>query len=89
MLCALEVLFIDVVCTTLQVAILDPSQVYRPEDVYKEYNDIVISRINKDEKDFRNYNVNLQTDKVRRTYALMHENQTLDFVKEKVRDPDL
>lgn len=89
MLCALEVLFIDVVCTTLQVAILDPSQVYRPEDVYKEYNDIVISRINKDEKDFRNYNVNLQTDKVRRTYTLMHENQTLDFVKEKVRDPDL
>ena len=66
------------------MTILDPSQVYRPEDVYKEYNDIIISRTDKCEKDFRNYDVNLQTHKVYRTYTLMHENQTLDLVKEKV-----
>ena len=72
------------VFASLQVAIVDPSQVYRPEDVYKEYNDIIVSRTDKCEKDFRNYEVNLQTDQVRKTYTLMHENQTMDFVKRKV-----
>ena len=73
-----------IVCTSLQVAIVDPSQVYRPEDVFKEYNDLIVSRTDKCEKDFRNYEVNLQTDQVRKTYTLMHENQTMDFVKRKV-----
>jgi len=62
---------------------VDPSQVYRPEDVFKEYNDLIVSRTDKCEKDFRNYEVNLQTDQVRKTYTLMHENQTMDFVKRK------
>ena len=68
---------------------MDPSQVYRPEDVFKEYNDFIVSRTDKNEKDFRNYELNLQTDIVRRTYILMHENQTLNFVKEKVSGPEL
>ncbi|KAK2549755.1 Inositol oxygenase [Acropora cervicornis] len=65
------------------VVILDPSQVFRPEEPYKEYNDIIISRTEKSEKDFRNYDANLQTDQVCQTYTLMHENQTMDSVKEK------
>ncbi|XP_067034276.1 inositol oxygenase-like [Acropora muricata] len=65
------------------VVILDPSQVFRPEEPYKEYNDIIISRTEKSEKDFRNYDTNLQTDQVCQTYTLMHENQTMDSVKEK------
>lgn len=68
---------------------MDPSQVYRPEDVFKEYNGFIVSRTDKNEKDFRNYELNLQTDIVRRTYILMHENQTLNFVKEKVSGPEL
>ena len=68
---------------------MDPSQVYRPEDVFKEYNDFIVSRTDKNEKDFRNYDLNLQTDIVRRTYILMHENQTLNFVKEKVSGSEL
>ena len=63
---------------------LDPSQVHRPEEAYNEYNEFIVSRTNKTEGDFRNYDVNLQTDQVRLTYTLMHENQTLDFVKQKV-----
>lgn len=35
----------------------------------------------KQEQQFRNYDENLQTDLVRETYKLMHENQTVDFVK--------
>ena len=57
---------------------------YRPEEPYKEYNDIIISRTEKSERDFRNYDANLQTDQVCQTYTLMHENQTMDSVKEKV-----
>lgn len=63
---------------------LDPSQNYRPEEAYNEYNELIISRTSKTEGDFRNYDVNLQTDKVRLTYTLMHENQTMEFVKQKV-----
>ena len=68
----------------LQVVILDPSQIHRPEENYKEYNDFIVSRTDKSDNDFRNFNVNLQTDVVYNTYALMHKNQTLDFVKRKV-----
>ena len=75
---------LQLVCVFLQVVILDPSQVFRPEEPYKEYNDIIISRTEKSEKDFRNYDTNLQTDQVCQTYTLMHENQTMDSVKEKV-----
>ncbi|PFX28526.1 inositol oxygenase-like [Stylophora pistillata] len=65
------------------VVLLDPSQIYRPEEEYSEYNEFIISRTDKTVKDFRNYDVNLQTDKVHLTYRMMHENQTMDFVKEK------
>lgn len=68
---------------------VDPSQVHRPEEAYNEYNEFIISRTNKAEGDFRNYEVNLQTDQVRLTYTLMHENQTLDFVKQKVSEISL
>lgn len=64
---------------------LDPSQIHRPEEAYNEYNEFMVSRTNKSDKDFRNYDVNLQTNQVRLTYTLMHENQTMDFVKRKVR----
>lgn len=63
---------------------MDPSQIHRPEEAYNEYNEFIISRTDKTDSDFRNYNVNLQTDKVRMTYTMMHENQTMDFVKRKV-----
>lgn len=63
---------------------MDPSQIYRPEEEYSEYNEFIISRTDKTVEDFRNYNVNLQTDKVHMTYRMMHEKQTMTFVNEKV-----
>ncbi|KAJ7333727.1 hypothetical protein OS493_015813 [Desmophyllum pertusum] len=55
------------------VLMLDPSQIHRPEEAYNEYNEFMVSRTNKSDKDFRNYDVNLQTNQVRLTYTLMHE----------------
>ena len=69
---------------SLQVLLVDPSQVHRPEDAYKEYNEFIVSRTDKCEGDFRNYEINLQTEQVYKTYVMMHENQTMDFVKRKV-----
>ena len=64
---------------------VDPSQAYRPEEVFNAYNDLKVSRTDKASDDFRNYDQNLQTNVVRLTYMLMHQNQTLDFVKIKVK----
>ncbi|XP_066922206.1 inositol oxygenase-like [Clytia hemisphaerica] len=50
----------------------DPSESYRPEK---------ISRTKKTKEQFRNYDENLQTDMVKKTYLLMHEKQCVQFVK--------
>lgn len=62
--------------------LLDPSQIYRPESCFDDYNEFV-SRTNKTDADFRNYEKNLQTSRVRETYMEMHTCQTLDFVNAK------
>ncbi|XP_031570426.1 inositol oxygenase-like [Actinia tenebrosa] len=70
-----------------QIELIDPSQIYRPEEAFDEYNrekTKLISRTNKDQEDFRNYEENLNTDAVRKTYTLMHTYQTMDFVKDKI-----
>jgi len=64
----------------------DPSQLYRPEERFEEYNIAKLkkSRTNRTEDDFRNYEDNLNTETVLQTYTLMHTYQTLDFARSKV-----
>eukprot|EP00794_Sanderia_malayensis_P014058 gene14058-15522_t len=63
--------------------LLDPSQVYRPESKYQDLNSA--KRTQKGQNDFRQfYQENLQTENVMRTYQMMHSQQTLNFVKEKI-----
>lgn len=53
---------------------IDPSELHRPEFADKDLNK------------FRNYDVDENDpikERVRRTYRLMHQNQTVDFVKGK------
>ena len=67
---------------------MDPSQSYRPEEKYNEYNEFhklpVVSRTDKNETEFRNYDLNLQTAVIRNTYKKMHATQTVDYVKNRV-----
>lgn len=65
---------------------LDPSQLYRPEEKFEEYNKAQLkkSRTDKSNDDFRNYEENLNTEMVLQTYTLMHTYQTLDFARSKV-----
>lgn len=56
-----------------------PSEDYRPEVIYKDLNSE--GRTKKTREQFRNYDENLQTDVVKKTYREMHEKQTVDFVR--------
>eukprot|EP00117_Sycon_ciliatum_P035226 scpid88265/ scgid26750/ Inositol oxygenase; Aldehyde reductase-like 6; Myo-inositol oxygenase; Renal-specific oxidoreductase len=55
--------------------ICDPSPLFRPEEVHAEQRA-------KQKDDFRNYEDNVQTHNVRRTYTEMHTKQTMEFGKE-------
>ncbi|XP_001627623.2 inositol oxygenase [Nematostella vectensis] len=70
-----------------QIVLTDPSQLHRPEEQYQEFNKKKkeISRKDKSKEEFRNYNINLQTDVVRETYKLMHKYQTVEFVQQKIK----
>lgn len=63
------------------IHLLDPSELHRPESKYQDLN--CLKRTQKEESEFRQYQDNLQTEKVKETYRLMHTHQTLDFVNEK------
>lgn len=64
------------------VQMLDPSEHFRPESKYNDYN--AVKRTKKDKSDFRQFEENLQTERVAETYRLMHTEQTLAFVKDKI-----
>lgn len=56
------------------VVLLDPSEQFRPEPIYAR----------KLQREFRNFEEDLEDpikERVRRTYELMHSNQTVEFVK--------
>ncbi|XP_017878200.1 inositol oxygenase [Ceratina calcarata] len=62
-----------------QATILDPSDKYRPESVYS----------GKSESQFRNYAVDSADpvkERVRKTYQMMHTNQTVEFVRSRMKE---
>lgn len=63
-------------------SLLDPSELHRPEEKYQDLK--VDVRMKLAGEKFRNYEDNIQTDQVKQTYKLMHENMTYDFVQKKI-----
>ena len=45
----------------------------------------LVPKSGKQAESFRNYEASAHQDRVERTYSLMHQNQTVDFVKKKVQ----